>query len=293
MGAAPCGVALSYCRFIRAFIPVDSGDRAGGWSFRSTARSRCYRVRHPHQSTGLQPIRHRAKRYASQRAISALFRTLPASRRQPSDWVYVNNFIDPHKPIAIELPPGRAGEFRDGVHALIDGLKTALPAVFESEDYQTRRGAVDQAFQSKQAEAFSALHERAAAQDIAILDPNGFRSPGARWQANSSGRIQNVTRQKRALLILQQSWTIWKQFVPTSSKTSPCSWSKARVTKVLSCRTSSKRRQCPRWPSRARNPSSQSSKNCIPLATVAAFSHPAAAFPSSANPPPSPGPAEA
>ena len=116
-----------------------------------------------------------------QRAIAPVLQEAAAERRRPSDWVYVNNFADPHKPVAIELPAGRAGEFRDGMHSLIDDLKTTLPAVFDSEDYQTKRGAVDQAFQSKQAEAFSALHEKAAVQKIIILrTPMGFALAPAR-----------------------------------------------------------------------------------------------------------------
>ena len=111
----------------------------------------------------------------SRYAIEQALREAASERKRPSDWVYVNNFADPRKPVAIELPEGRAGEFRDGMHALIDDLKTALPAVFQSEDYQTRRSAVDQTFQLRQAEGFSALQERAAAQDIAILrTPMGF-----------------------------------------------------------------------------------------------------------------------
>ena len=83
--------------------------------------------------------------------------------------------------MAIELPTGRAGAFRDALRTLVDDLKTALPAVFESEDYQTRRGAIDQAFQSKQGEAFAALHEKAAAKDIIILrTPMGFALAPAR-----------------------------------------------------------------------------------------------------------------
>ena len=117
----------------------------------------------------------------AQRAIEPVLQEAAGERRRPSDWVYVNNFVDPRKPVAIELPAGRAGEFRDGMRALIDDLKTAVPAVFESEDYQTRRGAIDQAFQSKQGEAFVALNEKAAAKDIVILrTPMGFALAPAR-----------------------------------------------------------------------------------------------------------------
>jgi len=117
----------------------------------------------------------------AQRAVELVLQEAAGERRSPSDWVYVNNFSDPRKPTAIELPAGRAGEFRDAMHALIDDLKTALPAVFESGDYQTRRGAIDQAFQSKQAEAFNALNEKAAAKNIIILrTPMGFALAPAR-----------------------------------------------------------------------------------------------------------------
>ena len=117
----------------------------------------------------------------AQRAVERILAEAAGERGRPSDWVYVNNFSDPRKPMAIELPTGRAGAFRDALRTLVDDLKTALPAVFESEDYQTRRGAIDQAFQSKQGEAFAALHEKAAAKDIIILrTPMGFALAPAR-----------------------------------------------------------------------------------------------------------------
>lgn len=120
-------------------------------------------------------------RMRAQRAIEQVLQEAVDERRRPSDWVYVNNFSDPRRPVAIELPAGRAVEFRDGMRALIDDLKTAVPAVFESEDYQTRRGAIDQAFQTKQAEAFTQLNERATAQNIVILrTPMGFALAPAR-----------------------------------------------------------------------------------------------------------------
>jgi lon-related putative ATP-dependent protease len=53
--------------------------------------------------------------------------------------------------------------------------------VFESEDYQTRRNSIDQAFQTRQAEAFSGLRDKAAKQDIVILrTPMGFALAPAR-----------------------------------------------------------------------------------------------------------------
>ena len=110
-----------------------------------------------------------------QDAVRAVLAEEAQTRASPPDWVYVNNFTQPDRPVAIELPAGRARQFQDAMHKLIDDLQSALPATFQSEDYQTRRGAIDEAFQKKQAEAFSALHEKATAKDIVILrTPLGF-----------------------------------------------------------------------------------------------------------------------
>jgi lon-related putative ATP-dependent protease len=110
-----------------------------------------------------------------QDAVKALLAEETRQRPSPSDWVYVNNFADPDRPIAIELPTGRAGVFHEAMHKLIDDLSAALPAVFQSEDYQTRRGAIDESFQRKQGEAFSALRDKAAEKDVLLLrTPLGF-----------------------------------------------------------------------------------------------------------------------
>jgi lon-related putative ATP-dependent protease len=116
-----------------------------------------------------------------QRAVGSVLKSAPPADTVPVDWVYVNNFSDARRPVAIRMPAGRAAAFRDAMHALIEDLKIALPAVFESEDYQTRRNSIDQAFQTRQAEAFSGLRDKAAKQDIVILrTPMGFALAPAR-----------------------------------------------------------------------------------------------------------------
>ena len=112
---------------------------------------------------------------AMQQAVQGVLKTQARAEPSPKDWVYVNNFVDADKPIAIELPAGRAPKFRDAVHELIDDFKTAMPAVFQSEDYQTRRSAIDEEFHKKQGEAFAALSEKANEKSIAIMrTPFGF-----------------------------------------------------------------------------------------------------------------------
>jgi lon-related putative ATP-dependent protease len=114
-------------------------------------------------------------------AVEAALKDTAAAKPSPSDWVYVNNFAEPHKPAAIELPAGRATKFREAMHGLIDDLKVALPAVFESEDYQRRRGAIEESFHKKQADAFAELREKAGRQGIVIVrTPLGFALAPAR-----------------------------------------------------------------------------------------------------------------
>ncbi len=48
----------------------------------------------------------------------------------PSDWCYVYNFADPHRPRAIRLSPGRARLFRRDCDSLVEDLKTGIPRAF-------------------------------------------------------------------------------------------------------------------------------------------------------------------
>ncbi len=109
---------------------------------------------------------------------SALMRILgdaAADRPRPKDWVYVNNFEAEHKPRAIGLPPGTAIPFRDAMQDLVDDLASDIPALFESEDYQSQRRAIEEEFSEEQESAMEEFAERARAQDVALLrTPMGF-----------------------------------------------------------------------------------------------------------------------
>lgn len=110
-----------------------------------------------------------------QQAVRSVLDDVARTRPPPSDWVYVNNFAMPHRPVAIALPGGRAPAVQRVVHDLIEDLRAALPAMFESEDYQKRRGAIEQAARAKSEQAFNALGEKASGRNIAILrTPMGF-----------------------------------------------------------------------------------------------------------------------
>ncbi|HEY7581303.1 MAG TPA: ATP-binding protein [Acetobacteraceae bacterium] len=110
-----------------------------------------------------------------QASVQALLREAAEQRLQPSDWVYVNNFAAPHRPVAIALPPGRAPDLEKALDRLIDDLKVSLPAAFEAEDYQKRRSSIEQEIRGRSERAFTALRDKATGKNIAILrTPMGF-----------------------------------------------------------------------------------------------------------------------
>ena len=87
----------------------------------------------------------------------------------PDDWCYVNNFDEPHRPRALRLPPGLAAPLAAEMTRLVDELRAAIPAAFESDAYRARRGAIDGHFKERQEQAFNGLQEKAQAQDIALV----------------------------------------------------------------------------------------------------------------------------
>lgn len=87
----------------------------------------------------------------------------------PGDWCYVNNFEEPHRPRALCLPAGRGKELRDGMAQLVDDLQAALPAVFESDEYRSRKNAIEEEFKEKNEGAIADLQQRAQDKGIALI----------------------------------------------------------------------------------------------------------------------------
>lgn len=102
-------------------------------------------------------------------AVNRFLEPIAEQRPAPDDWVYVHNFEATHVPNALRLPAGRGPELATALEGLIDGLKTAMPAVFESEDYQERRNAIDATYKSKHDETFKAISQRAREKGLGLL----------------------------------------------------------------------------------------------------------------------------
>ncbi len=94
---------------------------------------------------------------------------------EPADWCYLNNFDHPHKPKALRLPSGRGAELRQRMEQLVAYLRTAIPALFESDEYHAKAKAIQEEFGKRQEQAFEKLEEEAVKQEIVLLrTPDGF-----------------------------------------------------------------------------------------------------------------------
>jgi lon-related putative ATP-dependent protease len=90
-------------------------------------------------------------------------------RPPPSDWCYVNNFVDHRRPKALRLPAGRGRALVDDMKRLIEELTIAIPAAFESDDYRNRKSAIQERFKERHEKAFATLQEKAREREIALI----------------------------------------------------------------------------------------------------------------------------
>jgi lon-related putative ATP-dependent protease len=108
-------------------------------------------------------------------AVKSQLQRKAKEEQTPSDWVYIYNFENPNQPKTLQLPHGRAKALAKAMIGAIDELRNVLPALFEGEDYQVRRRAIDEEFRAGQEEALENLNKKAQVQNIAILrTPTGF-----------------------------------------------------------------------------------------------------------------------
>ena len=98
-----------------------------------------------------------------------------ARRGAPDDWCYVNRFSDPGKPRLLRVPAGRGARLGQDMDHFVAELARAIPAAFESEQYQTRMEAIQGAYKEREEEALRQLGSEASEHGVALMrTPQGF-----------------------------------------------------------------------------------------------------------------------
>jgi len=101
-------------------------------------------------------------------AVKMALQKRAAQRAKADDWIYVNNFHENHKPIAIRMPAGKGKQFRDDMDELIKELGRQLPQAFEGEHYRNQRDRINQDLQQVQSDEFMQLQKRAREKGFAL-----------------------------------------------------------------------------------------------------------------------------
>lgn len=94
---------------------------------------------------------------------------------RPWDWCYLYNFDESDRPRLLRLPPGQGKRWREDLRRLIDDMRTAIPATFESEEYQNRLQELQQQHSRRHREAFEQMQREAEQNSVALVTlPTGF-----------------------------------------------------------------------------------------------------------------------
>lgn len=91
------------------------------------------------------------------------------NRPTPNDWVYVYNFDEPHKPIAISFEAGQAPEFAKDIDKLIEEFSSSIPAVLDSDEYKAALSIIREKYKQKKEEYVRLLQKKAKGKSVSLL----------------------------------------------------------------------------------------------------------------------------
>ena len=87
----------------------------------------------------------------------------------PDEWCYVNSFKHPDTPRVLRLRPGLGVHLRGDMDRLLESLRAAIPAAFETENYRARKQAIEQEVKAKQEKELESLQQDAGKNGVALL----------------------------------------------------------------------------------------------------------------------------
>jgi len=94
-------------------------------------------------------------------AVKTYLEQTAEEKESPGDWVYVNDFNDPYRPKAIELPQGKGSELRSDIKTLIQNIRRDIPQAFDSEEYNVKSEEIIRGLQKQREELLETLNVRA------------------------------------------------------------------------------------------------------------------------------------
>lgn len=96
----------------------------------------------------------------------------------PRDHVFLHNFVDPVRPVHLELPAGKAGELADGMDRWVRTLTREIPKLLESDAHADRRHRLYARYQKAEEQLFRRFGRKLQTQGlelVSIEDDDGRR----------------------------------------------------------------------------------------------------------------------
>lgn len=94
--------------------------------------------------------------------------------KTPADWIYVNNFDEPERPLAISLPAGQGTQLKHDIESLVERLLEELPKAFRQEDFSREKRRISDQYQERRRSVFEELEKLAREKGLAVEQmPNG------------------------------------------------------------------------------------------------------------------------
>ncbi len=130
-----------------------------------------------------------------------------AEQPVPDDWIYVNNFQNPHQPKAIALPAGKGVCFRRDMDSLIAKCEVEIPRLFESEEFVKERDRLVAELKKEQEAEFIRLQKYVEKYNFVIGRTTfGFvLAPAVQGKMLTPEDIEALTPEQRAKLEQLQS----------------------------------------------------------------------------------------
>ncbi len=101
--------------------------------------------------------------------VKHLLESIDTDHEIPDDICYVHNFAHEDAPIAIFLPAGKGSAFAQDMEELVQDLKTKLPQIFESEEYQKRSKGIIDKLKSNSLSLFKELEQEIRDEGFAVV----------------------------------------------------------------------------------------------------------------------------
>jgi len=102
-------------------------------------------------------------------AVKRVLGELSRTNHTPDDLCYVNNFKRPDAPVLLRFKAGEGQAFKKDVHDFLEGLKKAVPQLFEGEEYIARKNEIIELHEKKVLEFYSAVEEKVKNTGLAVV----------------------------------------------------------------------------------------------------------------------------